>query len=460
MINSLFNIKANKTILYATAIALSTILYFIIAYVINRSDFVLFFGVFTFLFLLYLGIVRTVKQGVSSKTPQPKTIYLFILVGIIFRLLLIPVEPNLTDDYFRFYWDGLLSVHHISPYAYLPIELMENGLAYRFELTENLFNQLNSPKYYSVYPPVLQWLFMAAAYMAGPSNILGFVIILKIFIVCFEIGSIALILKILPLVKKPLYAVLWYVLNPLVIIELTGNIHFEAAMIFFVLLAFYLLYTQKTWLYAALAFTGGVASKLLPLIFMPFFIKRIGFKKTMIFGLCMGFFLLILTFRFIDPPIVQNILNSVGLYYNTFEFNASFYYIFRWIGYQIKGWNMIATIGKLTALGTFATIVLCALFEHKRSLSSLLKFSMFALTLYLLLANIVHPWYVVPLVAFAALNGYKYPILWTWLIGLSYFAYSNAAYEESLILIAIEYIMVLSMMGYELVKKPIQYNYN
>jgi len=406
MMNCLFNIKSNRTILYSATIALSTFLYFIIAYVINRSDFVLFFGAFSLLFLLYLGIVLTVKKGLLDKTDQPTIIYFFILVGIIFRLLLIPIEPNLTDDYFRFYWDGLLNVHYISPYAYLPIELMENGLAHRFELTENLFNQLNSPKYYSVYPPILQWLFMAAAYIAGSGNMLGFVIILKIFIVCFEIGSIVLMLKILPIIKRPLYAVLWYVLNPLVIIELTGNIHFEAAMIFFVLLTFYLLYTQKTWLYAALAFTGGVAAKLLPLIFLPFFIRRIGFKKTIFFGLCMGFFLLILAFRFIDPPILRNILNSVGLYYNTFEFNASFYYIFRWIGYQIKGWNMIATIGKLTVLGTLTGILMLALFEAKQHLTSLLKFSMLALSLYLLLANIVHPWYVVPLVAFAALNGF------------------------------------------------------
>lgn len=391
-----------------------------------------------------------VKNHYLNQNKNQPLVYFFIGIGVFFRLILIPIEPSLTDDYFRFYWDGLLNVHHISPYAYLPVDLMENGLYARFHLTENLFNQLNSPEYFSVYPPFLQWLFLVAAKIAGADNLLGFIIILKIFIVCFEIGSIALLLKILALLKKPLYNVLWYALNPLIIIELTGNLHFEAAMIFFVLLAFYILYTHKYWLYASLAFTGGVASKLLPLIFMPFLIRRISFKKTMYFGLCMGFFLFILTFRFIDPPILRNIFSSVGLYYNTFEFNASFYYIFRWIGYQISGWNMIAIIGKLTALGTFVGIVLVALFEFKKNLASLLKLSMWALTIYLLLANIVHPWYITPLVAFAVLNGFRYPIVWSWLIAVSYFAYSNPSYQENIILIIFEYVAVLAIMLYEL----------
>jgi len=184
-------------------------------------------------------MMGSVKSSFSNRSLNPSSVYFFIGLGIFFRLILIPVEPSLTDDYFRFYWDGLLNVHHISPYAYLPVDLMENGLYARFDLTEDLFNQLNSPKYFSVYPPFLQWLFMAAAKIAGAGNLLGFIIILKFFIVCFEIGSIALIIKILTLLKKPIYNVLWYALNPLVIIELTGNLHFEAAMIFFVLLAFY-----------------------------------------------------------------------------------------------------------------------------------------------------------------------------------------------------------------------------
>ncbi len=431
-------------------IGASACLYICLVYFIPRTSFTIFFATFTALFVAYVAIMQSVRQSYLNKSLQLKHVYLFIAAGIFFRLLLIPVEPNLTDDYFRFYWDGLLNVHYISPYAYLPIDLIENGLAPRFDLSEALFNQLNSPKYFSVYPPLLQWLFMLAAYLAGPNNILGFIIILKISILCFEFGSIALMLKILTFIKKPVYNVLWYVLNPLVIIELTGNLHFEAAMIFFVLLAFYWLYIKKTWLYAAIAFTGGVASKLIPLIFLPFFIQRIGFKKTMFFGFSMGFFLLILAFLFIDPPILQNLFSSVSLYYDTFEFNASFYYMFRWIGYQIKGWNMIATIGKLTALSTFTGIVLLAYLERKKELASLLQFSMWALSLYLLLANIVHPWYVVPLVAFAALNGFRYPILWSWLIGLSYFAYSNATYQENMLFITLEYVFVFGMMIYEL----------
>jgi len=395
------------------------------------------------------------KLSVSKSLKSTSIIYYLITVGIFFRIILIPVEPNLTDDYFRFYWDGLLNVQYISPYAYLPIDLMQNGLAEKFHLSEELFEKLNSPKYFSVYPPILQWLFMGAAAISGPNNLLLFVSILKLFILCFEVGSIVLLLKILRLIQQPLHWVLWYVLNPLVIIELNGNLHFEAAMVFFVLLAFYLLYTKKSWLYAAAAIAGGVASKLIPLIFLPFLIKRIGLKKTLIFGFSVTFSLLLVAFRFIDPPIVKNLFSSVKLYYNTFEFNASLYYIFRWIGYQIKGWNMIATIGKITALSTFCIILCLAYLEHKKTLISLLRYALFALTVYLLLANIVHPWYIVPLIALGSLSGFGYPIVWSWLIGLSYFAYSNPDYQENMLLITIEYITVIGCLIFELIKKPL-----
>jgi len=429
---------------------LSALGYFVIAYLLERNQFSIYFVIYSALFALYFWVYSCFAGATNKEDDNYKVVIQLIFAGLLLRALLIPVEPNLSDDYFRFYWDGLLNVQHISPYAYLPADLINSGLAERFGLPDGLFEKLNSPKYFSVYPPLLQWLFMAAAFVAGPNNLLLFVVLLKCFILLFEAGSIYLILKILEYIRQPVYYVLLYALNPLVILELTGNIHFEAALIFFALLAFYLLYTKKRLVFSAFAVAGGIASKLIPLIFLPFFIKRLGIKRLIKYGLLIlvGFFMI--SIIFIDPPIIKNLLESVGLYYNKFEFNASFYYIFRSIGYQIKGWNMIATIGKYTALATFFGILLMALFERGKSLNSLVKYALFALTFYLLLANIVHPWYVATLVAFAAISNFKYPILWSWLIGLSYFAYSNADYSENLYLIFIEYAFVVGLMVYEL----------
>ncbi|MCB1080271.1 MAG: DUF2029 domain-containing protein, partial [Chlamydiia bacterium] len=65
-------------------------------------------------------------------------------------------------------------------------------------------------------------------------------------------------------------------------IELTGNLHFEAFVVFFLLLALYLLVHAKVW-QAGVAFAFSIASKLLPAIFLPLFLIRLGLKRSLIF---------------------------------------------------------------------------------------------------------------------------------------------------------------------------------
>jgi len=314
--------------------------------------------------------------------------------------------------------------------------------------TKTLFGSLNSPNYFSVYPPVLQLLFATAANIADPNNSQLFVMVLKTIIVLFEAGTVFLLFQFLKALQLPKKLALLYALNPLVIFELTGNIHFEAIMIFFVLLAFYLIYINKKWL-SAFIMGLAVATKILPLIFLPFLIKRIGFKNTIIYGLIVGFTFIVLLLPFADITLIQNIGKSVGLYYNKFEFNASVYYILRAVGYQIQGYNWIAVIGKITALSTFFGILYFAFKEKNISIMHLLQSSLIALTVYLLLANIVHPWYIAPLVAFAVIAQPKYAIVWSFTISLSYFAYSNPAFKESMLLIVVEYVLVLGFLVWE-----------
>jgi len=424
-------------------IIISAIAYVLLLYGIDRSQFWLFVVLNCILFGSYLWLYAVVETK--------QNIYSLIKWAFFFRLLLIPAIPNLSDDFYRFYWDGLLAIEGISPFAYLPSEIMKMNLGENLIHLQSLFKPLNSPDYYSVYPPVLQLLFATAASIAGPNNQHLFAMVLKTIILLFEAGTALLLLQFLKQLQLPKKLALLYALNPLVIFELTGNIHFEAIMIFFVLLAFYLIYLNKQWL-SAFIMGLAFATKILPLIFLPFLIKRIGFKNIIVYGLIVGFTFVILLLPFADLALIKNIGKSVGLYYNKFEFNASVYYLLRAVGYQIKGYNWIAVIGKLTAITTMLSIFYMAYKEHKTTIQSLFNVSLFALTLYLLLANIVHPWYIAPLVAFAVIAKPKYAIVWSLAICLSYFAYSNPNFKESFVLIGVEYLVVLAFLVWEVMK--------
>ncbi len=422
------------------ALLLSLVGYIGLGYFTVRTDFTQFIALVFGLYILYWVAYKMTKSD--------EDIYLALGAAIGFRAVLLFVLPNLSDDYFRFYWDGLLLSNGISPFADLPKAFIAgsqlgHGIA---GINEALYSQLNSPEYFTIYPPVCQFVFWVGAKLF-PANIFGAVVVMKSFMLLFELGSIYFIKKLVDhygLIKR---FVLLYALNPLVIFELTGNLHFEGAMICFSLMAVWLL-VKKRWVASALAMALAVCAKLLPLIFLPFLIKRLKAKSLIYFGI-VGAVSLILFLPLFNISIVQNLWSSIDLYFQKFEFNASVYYVVREIGFWVKGWNIIETAGPYLALTTFASIMLLTLFEKNLSNRHLLNFMLFALTIYLVFANIVHPWYVTPLIAFGIFSQYRYPILWSALITLTYYTYATDAYTENLWIVLIEYLVVAVFGIYE-----------
>jgi len=429
------------------------LLLYCVHYQIERNEFALLFLSFSALFGVYYFQLKNNKIDFSFKK------LIFLAVG--FRSILLFAEPNLSDDYFRFFWDGTLALNGVNPYAFLPKEVLE---LYKIQnLDVDLFNKLNSPNYYSVYPPFLQILFFIGAKLSGGSLWL-FCFIQKIFLIIFEAGSISLIYHLAQKFRlNSLKASYLYAFNPLVIIELTGNLHYEALLIFFSLLGIYFITYNKTSnviahikiLKSAGAMSMAFASKLIPLIFLPFLIKRIGFLKSIAYGILVLLGFLLLYLPFLDYSILHNIFKSTELYYQKFEFNASIYYVFRWIGYQIKGWNTIAINGKILAFLTLAAITSLAFFERKLNRQHLVKSCLFALLIYFALANIVHPWYVCSLVAFGSLTKFRFPIIWSFMVVLSYTTYMTNSYTELLGFVALEYLIVYGYLFYELTKQKI-----
>ena len=228
-----------------------------------------------------------------------------------------------SDDYFRFLWDGRLSAHGTNPFSITPSAFMESRQVAP-GLDHQLFSVMNSQNYYTIYPPLLQFIFFVSVKLF-PSNIFGSVILMRLFIIAAEIGSIFLLSSILKQLNLPSKNILLYTLNPLVIMELTGNLHFEALMIFFLLLSVFLLMKEQLTL-SAIAFSLAICSKLLPLMLLPLLLKRIGFQKSRWFYFICGTTSIIMFIPFIDMELIGNISSSIGLYFHSFEFNASIFY--------------------------------------------------------------------------------------------------------------------------------------
>jgi alpha-1,6-mannosyltransferase len=417
-------------------ILLSWLSYLALGYVTARTEFYQLLLLFGLAFAGYCFLLQsplTFRQGLG--------------LAFFFRLMLLFAVPALSDDYFRFVWDGRLVLHDESPYAHLPAHYAETDVLEQFNLTSELFVSLNSPHYYSVYPPVCQVVFWLAA-LFSPDSLLGSVFVMRVIILAAEAGTFFLGARLLPILGLPSRQVLWYALNPLVIVELTGNLHFEALMIFFLLGALYLLLRHRYWL-SALSFGLAVGVKLLPLMLLPFLFGRLKIWQFLLYCALVGLTLVLLFFPFLTLEIIGNMLSSVNLYFQKFEFNASFYYLARWLGYQFLGYNPIARVGPLFSVIVFISILYLAYRNRQEPPSHLPQNWLVALTLYLLLSTTVHPWYLTTLVALAMFTPWRYPMLWSGMVVLSYAAYRTPAYEENLGLVAVEYAVVLGWMGVE-----------
>lgn len=368
--------------------------------------------------------------------------------AVIMRLLLIASTPLLSDDYFRFIWDGLVQCQGINPFNTIPNELQ--GIS---PYMEQIRSSMNSPVYYSVYPPVMQWLFHGISLLVGESTI-GQVISMRLLLILSDIGVIWLGAKILKMLGRSVREVALYALNPLVIVELTGNLHFEGMMLCFTLLGVYflmLMLRDKKYslvLAGALGIALGVLTKMVLLLSIPAMWRRWGALRTMLIGSLSLVFIGIGFSFFIDQTLLSNLGQSLDLYFRNFEFNSSVFTMVREVSTHWIPHYTVELVGPYITLAMVLGILLLAFFRKAQDFESYFETLLFILSIHLLFASTVHPWYIVNLVGVAMFTRYRYPMIWSFAALLSYFMYSNDLVEVWWIT-SVEYVAVLAYFLWE-----------
>jgi alpha-1,6-mannosyltransferase len=431
--------KKNQAHIY---FAISVLAYGFIAFGIERSQFVALVLSFGILFFCYYKMVVDHSENLK-----------FLLIATIgLRILFGWVLPNLSQDFYRFIWDGRLLIQGINPYLHFPKYLIldPNFQMKQADLLVSKMGEL-SAGHFSNYPPINQFLFAIAGFLSS-NSIVGSVLILRIIIILADLGTLYFGQKLLRNLGLETHRIFWYLLNPLVILECTGNLHFEGVMLFFLVLSFYFLQKNK-WQLSAFLIGISISLKLLPLMLLPLFYQKLGFKKSIgFYGIAIGINLL-LFLPFVSSELIQNYTETIGLWFTNFEFNASIYYILREIGYYHRGFNMIHTIGKYIPIFMILFIVFMSFFTKIKTEIDLFNAALLVLSVYLFTATTVHPWYVVNLILLSVFTKFRFSFYWSFLIILSYFAYSNESFKEYMVLIFIEYSIVYFVFFYGLRKR-------
>lgn len=402
---------------------------------------------FWYLLLFYaLAFFSFYFLYVSNAIPEKK---LFVW-GVFFRVILLFCLPFWSQDFYRFIWDGRLVFSGQSPYLFKPNDVIETITMFQSRELYQAMGDL-SASHFSNYPPVNQFIFALAALFA-PKSIFFSSLFFKFCILFSDIGIYHYGKKILLFLNLNTKNIFLYFLNPLVILELVGNAHFEGVMLFFFIVGIWFLF-QKKWMLSALFVALSIATKLLPLLLLPFLYQFLGFKKSIIYYLIVVCINMLLFLPFVSESLIQNYSETIALWFVNFEFNASFYYVFREIGYWIKGYNTIGVIGKITPIVTVCVLLFYALFKNNKLPKLFFVNSLFALSIYFFLATTIHPWYICNLLVLTVFTKYRFIVVWSSMIILSYFAYSQSPFKESLLGVFIEYFFVYGFLIYECVKK-------
>lgn len=422
---------------------LSCLILIFIGYGVERHETIPLFAAYFSLFALY-------AYTVVKLLPTSQNINFWLIVAILLRVSLFFSMPALSDDFYRFIWDGRVIAAGYNPFTHVPSYYIDlPGSIAGLDL--QLFKELNSPERFSSYPPVCQLIFWLSAELS-PASVFGSVLVMRSILLGFEVATLWLLAKLIREFNMPRMSVLLYALNPLVILEITGNLHFEGVMIFFLMLAIWLL--RRNWFWnSTFAFALSVCTKLIPLIFLPALPRFLGWRKAISYWIVTGAITIMFFVPLLEAGIIRGFSTSLGYYFQTFEFNASLYYLIREVGYAVAGFNIIQYAGPLLAVVAAGVIFLIALREgplgEPRITPDIFVIMLWCLFVYFISTTILHPWYVITLLCISIFTRYRFPIVWTGLIFLTYAGYTEDGFRENYLLIACEYVALFVYILYE-----------
>ncbi len=339
-----------------------------------------------------------------------------VVAGVVARLMLLPLPPTLSDDAWRYLWDGLVSSGGNNPFLLRPTDRALDGIALLLPL-----GRLNSPDYFSVYPPVSQ----AGFFLAGlATRVTGSLVvgigIIKIIATAAEMIALLLLARcIAPTLPRPSVLAL-YAWNPLVLVEAAGQAHTEALMLPLLVGTLIAAQADRHRL-AGVLLAAAAWTKLYPLLLLPLLWRRGGWRSVWPSLLT----LILLAVPFASAEVPGNVRESLSLYTAHFEFFAAPYFALKslFVTELDDGGDTAAMLLRgLLLLGTLATYLV----DWRRRWPLDVAFAA-VLGLYIFTATTVHPWYLLGLLAMPCV--WQTP-RWHWLfLGLAasatYLRYAN-----------------------------------
>ena len=363
-------------------------------------------GIFPAFLLYLLAILYICKRPTGS-------LRLILLFALLFRLTFWWSPPTLSDDIYRYIWDGRVQLTGINPYLYPP---QAEELAH---LRNELYPGINHKEISTIYPPLSQLFFrLVCALHPGPG-------LMKFGLLLCEFGLVLLLVAILRQRSQDPRRVLLYAWSPLAIVEVAGSGHSDALGIFLLMLSLYWLAgrcsTAAVWALAA-SFLG----KLFPALVLPLFWRYLAPEGG--FSSLRRWFHLRSRRAFIWFPLLTLLGFLPFLDAGPKLFAGLQTYLVKWrfndAAFALLYDALFHTVGSDHALGiarwlSAGFLLLVALWASVR-FADPYRAAFWIMGAYLLLSPTLHPWYLLWILPFLPLFAHPAWILFSGLVFLAY----------------------------------------
>jgi hypothetical protein len=324
-----------------------------------------------------------IREFFATPTFARRVVVIGLLLAAVWHIEFLRVPAGTDDDIHRYVWDGRLQRLGYNPYIVIP----SDPAVKRLHTPET--RSLNNPDLPSPYPPGALLFFRAVTAIQEST------FALKIAFVVCEFAIVFVLLDVLRYNRQGAHLVLAYAWSPLLAIEVSGNGHIDIVGALLLLVSAAAL--GRRWrTTAAVTFGLAVAVKLLPIVLLPLYWKRVRIRDAALAAAVVG----LLYMPFLDHGRIP--IGSLGTYVQHWRFNGP---VFAMLD-RVAPPQLLAGLAVLAGLATATWL---------RNTSSEWSPEIFAwpMAASLLCAPAVFPWYLLWLLPFLRSPSTLLLIVWT-----------------------------------------------
>jgi len=340
-----------------------------------------------------IAYLLAIREFFSTRRFPHRVIVVGLVLAALWHLPFLLMAPGSDDDVHRYIWDGHVQRLGYNPYIVVPSDPALGGLHTPETRT------LNNPDVPSPYPAGAQLFFRAV------TAIHESIFALKVAFVVCDLAIVLVLLDVLRYTRQGKHWVLAYAWHPLLAIEVAGSGHVDIVGVLLLLVSAAAL--LRRWrAVAAISFGLAVAVKLLPIVLLPLYWKRVRMRDGALVAVVLG----LLYVPFLDHGRIP--IGSLGTYVQRFRFNDP----------------VFATLERVTAPQVAAGLAvlvgfLTAIWMRRKSAEGSLDAFAWPMAASLLCAPVVYPWYLLWLLPFIRSTSTVPIMVWTLSIIPTYYVW-------------------------------------